>query len=214
MSSVGKLCLAIFLLFPGMESFAENFPPLTECETQMLNAFTTVEEELQEQFGAYLELEGITMTGKTNNFAAYDRIYSCRTEAICFALQNPSKDTSFPPQMGKCDQLPETVGAFEKEVKADFSTCGNSVLKTTVNVSEIYQRCSAFAETKISLGRSYMTQESIKQGSLENNALLGLKISDIQRKMAVLLDHTRTFTTYFIKIADDLNCTLDTKSGK
>ena len=188
---------------------AENELELQSCEEAMLKAFSTADQLQKKHYAEYLDLEAITAVAKSQNIDVYDRTYVCHAQAICYSVRNPQKKNTFVGQAGKC--IPITVEDLEKELKTDFSSCQKN---DSARTQRAFARCDDFAQKKISLSRLYLQKEFIKEVQLENQTLLAQKILDLRDKMTVLIEKVRAFSTHFIKIIDDVNCTSPDPSGQ
>lgn len=208
-----KIILFFFMIWSMFFSsfvFAENFVQRTKCETEMLKAFSYADKLMQEQVKNYLEIPEVTAIAKSSNMGTYKRTYDCHIDAICFAVMNPNPKTVLNKRFGKCNNL-KTVQDLQDEFKADFSQCSPQYLKSA---ELLYSRCASFAQQKSEIGKNYLSTEFIKEVQLENNSLLGAKILEIRKRMEILIKKTRKFTTHFIKVIDDIRCTLPERSGK
>jgi hypothetical protein len=175
----------------------------------MLQAFSAIDTLQKQKYGEYLDLEGVSAVAKSENLASYDRTYECQAEAICYAVQNPEKKNTFLGDSGKCISI--TVEDMEKEFKADFSSCKS---EDSARTQRYFSRCDEFASKKIEFSRMYIERKFMTEVQLENKTLLAQKILDLRKKMTVLIEKVRAFSTHFNKIIDDVDCTSPDPSGK
>lgn len=186
---------------------AENLIELQSCEEVMLDAFSEADKKLEKNFGELMDLEAVTAVGKSQNIAPYDLTYACHAQAICYAVKSRNPIHKFK-QVG-C--IPITVADLEKEFNVSFSSCREVDASRT---QRYFSRCDAFAEKKIAHSRIFLQKEFMKEVHLENQTLLAQKILDLREKMTVLIEKVRAFSTHFVKVIDDVNCTSPDPSGR
>ncbi len=201
--------LTMSVLFSIHSTHAENTLELQECEKAMLKGFSTADILQKKYYAEYLNLEGVTAIAKSQNIDTYDRTYACHVQAVCYGVRNANTDNTFIGGTGQC--IPITVGDIEKELDTDFSSCTKNFLSRE---QRAFERCDGFAQQKIEMSRRYLQAEFIKEVHLENQTLLAQKVLDLREKMTVLIEKVRAFSTHFIKIIDDVNCTSPDPSGK
>jgi hypothetical protein len=202
--------LILFLYFYiNYKSQAENFVELTKCEEEMITAFSNTDKIFNEEFKNYLTIPDVTSVAKSSDISSYNRTYECQTQAICNSIANPNSEFKLQSEYGECSNL-ATVKDLQKILKVDFSKCNPNFLRDKKN---ILTTCNQFRIKKNNMNRQYISTEFTKSVHLENHKILSLKILDLRKKMAVLLKKVRMFSNHFIKVIDDINCTIPSGSG-
>lgn len=209
---LGGISLFFTLCFTVPIALMADEPAITECETEIINAFTSIDIEFEKKYGELLELQDITAVAKSTrgNIEAYTNTYACHANMICptvvnYLYQTPSKPISFP--LNECNidgKTAFTSDEVSKRFKADLKKC--SSIGKIEHAGLIIDRCTKFTELKKNLNEGYTESEFIKQTHLENNSFLSLKLLDINKKLDVLLDKVRTLSTHFKKVNDDISC--------
>lgn len=190
-------------------SKAENFVEISECEEEMINAFSNADKIFDKELKNYLEIPDVTVVAKSADIMSYNRTYECQTKAVCNAMANTDPQFKLQSEYGECGNL-STVEELQKVLEADFSKCSSTLLRDKKN---ILTKCEQFRTKKNNMNRQYIASEFTKSVHIENHKLLSLKILDLRKKMAVLLAKVRMFSIHFTKVIDDINCTIPSGSG-
>lgn len=193
-------------------------PTKTECEDQMILAFSEADYQFQTNYQDYLNLPDITSVAKSTegNIESYINTYKCHLKTICSAVQNIATSgiegkIKFP--LNECNLNGKnefTIQDVGKYFKADFAKCTFSQRDT---YQRVYQRCETVANIKRNLTNIEAESEYIKNTHLENNSFMALKMVDINTKLDALLEKVKNLVIHFKKVNDDISCVNPDSSG-
>lgn len=187
------------------EETIENF---SLCEQAITQANTNAQILYLNKASEFFALKKYSGVAKAKNIGRYDRTYTCDTKAICQAIK-----TSDPEDMlleGTIGCVAISVEELGIKLETDFKGCQNP--PTLFAQEERWNRCDQMRISTLRSSRVNISKSFQHEVALENQGNLGTKILGMQQRMAVFLEKTRLFSYNFVKVLNDISCTLPGKS--
>ena len=195
--------------FVGGDVFADiPSEEFTECESMVSTANVISRNNYITKTSEFFNLIDYSGVAKSQELDTFDRVYTCEIKSICEAIKSKNSEEIILDGIIGCTPL--SVEKLEKKLSVKFDSCRK--LETNVQREQIWNRCEAMVTSNIRGSRIEVSQNFQSAVSVENQGNLGAKILSIQQRMAVLFEKTRQFSYHFIKVINDIGCTLPGKS--